>query len=122
MKIKPSFNIQTDCLKMISKPPKGIPKEAWERFKSENSWNVAKVAIHGKDAYIVMSGAGMEKMTFLLPDFRKHSECEIERVIDESFTDGNTWPLGCNFHDCVCYLRKHGLKGGYVVPITRPME
>lgn len=122
MKIKPSFNIQADCLKMVSKPPKGIPNDEWMRFKSNNFWNVAKVAIHGKDAYIVMSGKGMERLTFLLPDFRNHAECEIERVIDESFTDGDAWPMGRNFHDCVSHLRKHGLKGGYVVPITRPME
>lgn len=122
MKIKPSFNIQADCLKMVSKSPKGIPKEAWERFTSENFWNVAKVAIYSTDAYIVMSGNGMEKITFLLPDFRNHSECEIEQVVDEYFLGGDASPLGRNFHDCVNYLRKHGLKGGYVVPITRPME
>lgn len=92
------------------------------KFKSENFWNVAKVAVVNDDAYIVMTGAMMKKLTFKLPDFRNHSECEIEQTVGNAIEDGGTWPLGRCFYDCLGWLRNHGLKGGYTVPVTRQIK
>lgn len=116
------FNIRSDCIRQVERPPKGIPKAAWSPvFRAECWWNKAKAAVVGEDAYIVMTGTCEKRMTFVLPMFRTHSEQEIERTVGDFCGWRETWPLGRNFHDCLGWLRKHGLQGGYSVPITRPI-
>lgn len=109
-----SAQILFDCIRRIDKPPKSIQKEAWARFKSANFWNVAKVAVDGDNAYIVMTGSGMKRLVFIVPDFRNRSECEIEQAVGKACDHDGAWPLGRNFSDCLGWLRNRGLKGGYV--------
>lgn len=101
-------------IKQIDKPPKGIPKEGWKKYKAEYFWNVAKVAIKDDDAYIVMIGAGMKRMVFVIPNYASTSEVEIENELSKSFDFDGPYPLGRHFHDCLGWLREQGLKGGYI--------
>jgi hypothetical protein len=100
----------------IDRPPKDIPKEAWAKFKSENFWNVAKIAVKGDDAYIVMTGSGMKRRVFSIPNYKETTELAINAAISEGVDYDGAYPLGRNFQDCLGWLCQHGMRIGYIQP------
>lgn len=115
-----AFDIQTANIRRIDALPKGIPKDAWHKCRSENLWRTAKVVVRDGDAYIVLTAYStmkLPKIIFEIPSFRFRSGLAVENDI-ERFATGcaDAHPFGRNFSDCLHWLcNTHGMRWGYVL-------
>lgn len=107
-----------------TKLPKGI---RWlGKFKADAKYNIVKLGITEKDAYFVLTSRlniFRKKVIYVIKNFRETTYTKVYCEIYDYFQNdayATPYPLGRNFDDALMHLYEHGMRQGFVKPITRP--